>query len=130
VISVGAHQEIGVGTPFRVPILSRYDEMVCLPKRFGCHAAQSVSEVLLQVLSAGVTIMTTMRRGGDFAAVPELGYEEWRAVVRSIVGRYNPESIDINTFAGKVDPEPIWLLRRPLGSQCSPYRADATGCAP
>jgi AraC family transcriptional regulator, positive regulator of tynA and feaB len=53
--------------------------------------------------------MTTTRRGGDFAAVPELGYEEWRAVVRSIVGRYNPESIDLNTFAGKV-----WI-RSPFG---------------
>ena len=53
--------------------------------------------------------MTTMRRGGDFAAVPELGYEESRAVVRSIVGRYNPEGIDLNTFAGKV-----WI-RSPFG---------------
>lgn len=46
--------------------------------------------------------MTTMLQGGDFAAVPELGYEEWRAVVRSIVGRYNPEGIDPNAFTGRV----------------------------
>jgi hypothetical protein len=42
--------------------------------------------------------MTTMLQGGDFTAVPELGYEEWRAVVRSIVGRYNPEGTDPNAF--------------------------------
>jgi hypothetical protein len=46
--------------------------------------------------------MTTMLPGGDFAGVPELGYEEWRAVVRSIAGRYNPEGIDPNAFAGRV----------------------------
>jgi AraC family transcriptional activator of tynA and feaB len=46
--------------------------------------------------------MTTMLRGGDFAAVPELRYEEWRAVVRSIAGRWNPEGIDPNAFAGRV----------------------------
>jgi hypothetical protein len=42
--------------------------------------------------------MTTMLQGGDFTAVPELGYEEWRAVVRSIVGRYNPEGTDPNAL--------------------------------
>jgi len=42
--------------------------------------------------------MTTMLQGDDFAAMPELGYEEWRAVVRSIVGRYNPEVTDPNAL--------------------------------
>jgi len=46
--------------------------------------------------------MTPMLQGDDFAAVPELGYEEWRAVVRSIVGWYNAEGTDPNTFAGRV----------------------------
>jgi AraC family transcriptional activator of tynA and feaB len=50
--------------------------------------------------------MTTMLQGRDFAAVPELGYEEWRAVVRSIVGRYNPEGVDPNAFAGRVQYVP------------------------
>ena len=45
--------------------------------------------------------MTTMLQDGDFAAAPELGYEEWRAVVRSIAGRWNPEGIDPNAFAGR-----------------------------
>jgi hypothetical protein len=60
--------------------------------------------------SARVTVMTTMLQGGDFAAVPELGYEEWRAVVRSIVGRYNPESIDPNAFAGRVQERNLFGL--------------------
>jgi hypothetical protein len=51
-----------------------------------------------------------MLQGGDFAAVPELGYEEWRAVVRSIVGRYNPEGTDPNAFAGKVHVRSLFGL--------------------
>ena len=54
--------------------------------------------------------MTTMLQGDDFAAVPELGYEEWRAVVRSIVGRYNPEGTDPNAFAGKVHVRSLFGL--------------------
>ena len=52
-----------------------------------------------------------MLQGGDFAAAPELGYEEWRAVVRSIVGRYNPEGTDPNAFAGKVHVRSLFGLR-------------------
>ena len=48
-----------------------------------------------------------MRENGDFAAVPELGYEEWRAVVRSIAGRYNPEGIEPGAFAGWVRPRSV-----------------------
>jgi AraC family transcriptional regulator, positive regulator of tynA and feaB len=51
-----------------------------------------------------------MPQGGGFAAVPELGYEEWRAVVRSIVGRYNPKGIDPNTFAGRVHVRSLFGL--------------------
>jgi hypothetical protein len=52
----------------------------------------------------------TMLNGGDFAAVPRLGFEEWRAVVRSIVGRYNPEVIDPNDFAGRVQVRSLFGL--------------------
>ena len=44
----------------------------------------------------------TMLPVRDFASAPELGYEEWRAVVRSIVGRHNPEGIEPNVFTGRV----------------------------
>jgi AraC-like DNA-binding protein len=54
--------------------------------------------------------MTAMLQGGDFAAVPELGYEEWRAVVRSIVGRYNAEGTDPNAFAGRVHVRSLFGL--------------------
>ena len=51
-----------------------------------------------------------MLQGGDFAAVPELGYEEWRAVVRSIVGRYSAEGTDPNAFAGRVHVRSLFGL--------------------
>ena len=54
--------------------------------------------------------MTPMLQGDDFAAVPELGYEEWRAVVRSIVGWYNAEGTDPNTFAGRVHVRSLFGL--------------------
>src|SRR5260370_36094715 len=53
--------------------------------------------------------MTTLLQGGNFAAVPELGYEEWRAVVRSLVGRYNPEGVDPNAF-GRVQIRSLFGL--------------------
>ena len=36
------------------------------------------------------------------SAMPRLGYEEWRAVIRSAAGHYNPEVIDPADFAGRV----------------------------
>ena len=52
----------------------------------------------------------TMLQGGDFAAAPELKFEEWRAVVRSIVGRYNPQVVDPNDFAGRVHVRSVFGL--------------------
>src|SRR5260221_11188101 len=46
--------------------------------------------------------MTTMPQGDDFAAVPELGYKQWRDVVRLIVGRHGPVGIEPDAFAGRV----------------------------
>jgi AraC family transcriptional regulator, positive regulator of tynA and feaB len=54
--------------------------------------------------------MTKMLKGGVFAPVAELGYEEWRAVVRSLVGRYNPEGVDPKDFAGRVWDRSIFGL--------------------
>ena len=45
--------------------------------------------------------MTTALQSRD-AAVPELGYEKWRVVVRSIVGRYSSEGIEPSAFAGRI----------------------------
>lgn len=54
--------------------------------------------------------MTTMAQNGDSAALPELAYEEWRAVVRSIAGRYSPEGVDPKVFHGSVEVGSIFGL--------------------
>src|ERR1700726_535913 len=45
-----------------------------------------------------------MHRNGDSIGEPELDYETWRVVLRSLSGRYNPEGIEPSVFAGWVRP--------------------------
>jgi AraC-like DNA-binding protein len=56
----------------------------------------------LKTLEREVTAMTTMPQTGNSTAGPDLEYEEWRAVVRSIAGRYSPEGVDPKAFHGRV----------------------------
>ena len=72
--------------------------------------AHSSARLRFKILRHRVTVMTTMLPGGDFAGVPELKYEEWRAVVRSIAGRWNPEGNDPNAFAGRVQDRSLFGL--------------------
>jgi AraC family transcriptional activator of tynA and feaB len=64
-------------------------------------------------------------QGGDFAAVPEVGYEEWRAVVCSIAGRYNPVGIDPNAFAGRVQVRNLFGLGADR-FDCNAHRIERT----
>jgi AraC family transcriptional regulator, positive regulator of tynA and feaB len=45
-----------------------------------------------------------MESAGDFSSPPELDYERWRDLLRSLCGRYNPEGIEPRAFAGWVRP--------------------------
>ena len=45
-----------------------------------------------------------MHRSGNSIGEPELDYETWRVVLRSLSGRYNPEGIEPSVFAGWVRP--------------------------
>jgi AraC family transcriptional activator of tynA and feaB len=42
-----------------------------------------------------------MHSRGDFLSTPNLDYETWRDVVRSICGRYTPDGIEPKTFSGR-----------------------------
>src|ERR1700726_3158064 len=42
-----------------------------------------------------------MHSSGDFLGAPNLDYEAWRDVVRSICGRYAPGGIEPGTFSGR-----------------------------
>jgi AraC family transcriptional regulator, positive regulator of tynA and feaB len=43
-----------------------------------------------------------MHSSGDFLSTPNLDYEAWRDVVRSICGRYTPGGIEPKTFSGRL----------------------------
>jgi AraC family transcriptional activator of tynA and feaB len=43
-----------------------------------------------------------MESSSDFNSTPDLDYEEWRDLLRSLCGRYNPEGIEPKAFAGWV----------------------------
>src|ERR1700736_4940241 len=52
-----------------------------------------------------------MHSSGDFLGAPNLDYEAWRDVVRSICGRYTPGGIEPKTFFGKARVRSICGLR-------------------
>jgi AraC family transcriptional regulator, positive regulator of tynA and feaB len=50
------------------------------------------------------TAETMMGQTDDILDTPQLDYETWRVVLRSLSGRYNPEGIEPSVFAGWVRP--------------------------
>ena len=50
-----------------------------------------------------------MQRSDNITCAPQLDFEGWRELVRTICGRYNPEGPEPNTFTG-------WV-RRSAGSR-------------
>src|SRR3984893_5087194 len=45
-----------------------------------------------------------MRQSDNILGAPQLDYEAWRALIRSICGRFNPEGMEPNAFAGWARP--------------------------
>jgi AraC family transcriptional activator of tynA and feaB len=52
-----------------------------------------------------------MHSSGAFLSTPDLDYEAWRDVVRSICGRYTPEGIDPKAFSGRARVRSIFGLK-------------------
>src|SRR6202045_3207523 len=52
-----------------------------------------------------------MHSSGDFLSTPNLDYEAWRDVVRSICGRYTPDGIEPKTFSGRLRARSICGFR-------------------
>jgi AraC family transcriptional activator of tynA and feaB len=48
-----------------------------------------------------------MHPRGNFLSPPELTFESWRALLRSLGGRYNLEEVDPKVFAGWVRPQSV-----------------------
>ncbi|WP_154072580.1 hypothetical protein [Bradyrhizobium erythrophlei] len=52
-----------------------------------------------------------MHSSGDFLSTPNLDYEAWRDVVRSICGRYTPGGIEPKIFFGRARARSICGLK-------------------
>ena len=50
-----------------------------------------------------------MLQSDGVPGTPQLDYDAWREMLRSMCGRYNPEGVEPNAFAGWVRPrERLW----------------------
>src|ERR1700731_1447887 len=65
---------------------------------------------------------TTMRQTDD---PPQLNYEAWRDLLRSMYGRYNPEGVKPDTFTGWVDPVSVCGFTA-LDIGCNAHRIERT----
>src|SRR3984893_15899183 len=52
-----------------------------------------------------------MHSSSDFLSTPNMGYEAWRDVVRSICGRYTPDGVEPKTFSGRLRARSICGFR-------------------
>jgi AraC family transcriptional regulator, positive regulator of tynA and feaB len=52
-----------------------------------------------------------MHSSGDFLSAPNLDYEAWRDMVRSICGRYTPDGVEPKTFSGRARARSICGFR-------------------
>jgi hypothetical protein len=76
---------------------------------------------------------------GGFNAKSILDFESWKVTLRTLCGRYNPEGVEPNKFAGSVRPADIFgpnpiqcretLLRDRVGLSFSRHRRGSrSGC--
>jgi len=66
-----------------------------------------------------------MHSSGDFLSTPNLNYEAWRDVVRSICGRYTPGGIEPKTFSGRARVRSVCGFRA-VDLSCNARRLDRT----
>jgi AraC family transcriptional regulator, positive regulator of tynA and feaB len=66
-----------------------------------------------------------MEPSAAFNAEPTLQYEEWKAVLRSLCGRYSAEGVEPNLFTGSVRPVHICGLEA-VDLSCNAHRIERT----
>src|SRR5258708_6520472 len=70
-------------------------------------------------------IEAIMHSSGDFLGTPNLDYEAWQHVVRSICGRYTPEGIEPKAFSGRARLRSIFGFRA-VELSSNAYRLERT----
>jgi AraC family transcriptional regulator, positive regulator of tynA and feaB len=66
-----------------------------------------------------------MHPSGDFLTTSELDYEGWRDALRRDWGRYNPEVVDLQTFAGRARPRSLYGFVV-IDLSCNAHRVERT----
>jgi AraC-like DNA-binding protein len=66
-----------------------------------------------------------MQPHSDLSEMAELDYEEWRVLVRSLCGQYNPEGIEPENFAGWMRPQTICGFEA-VDLSCNAHRVERT----
>jgi hypothetical protein len=69
-----------------------------------------------------------MRPSDDLLSTPELDFEAWRDALRPEWGRYTPEAIEPETFAGRVRARRICGFVA-IDLSCNAYALDAGSCS-
>src|SRR6478672_95653 len=71
------------------------------------------------------TMEAMMDPSSDLLSRPELHYEGWKDVLRPDWGRYNPEAIKPETFAGRVRPRSVCGFTA-MDLACNAHRVERT----
>jgi hypothetical protein len=66
-----------------------------------------------------------MHLSGDCLSTPELDYEAWRDALRADWGRYDPEAIEPETFAGRAVPRSLYGFVA-MELSCNAHRVERT----
>jgi AraC family transcriptional activator of tynA and feaB len=66
-----------------------------------------------------------MLQRDDFLDTPQLDYDAWRVLLRSICGRYSPEGVERKGFAGWVRPKDICGCAA-VDLSCNAHRVERT----
>jgi len=66
-----------------------------------------------------------LQSDGGVQGAPRLDYDAWREVLRSMCGRYNPEGVEPNAFAGWVRPVSVCGFTA-LNIGCNAHRVERT----
>jgi AraC family transcriptional activator of tynA and feaB len=66
-----------------------------------------------------------MDQNADFSGIPQLDYEAWRVLIRSLCGQYNPEGVEPDVFTGWAVPVSVCGLTA-LDISCNAQRVERT----
>jgi AraC family transcriptional activator of tynA and feaB len=83
-----------------------------------CNAEHDVPERTTQTKPSPLTVPPGVEQEA-------MEYEAWRALLRSVCGRYSPEGVELKAFAGSIRPLSVWGCAA-VDLSCSARRVERT----